>query len=554
MPVNALLAFVIPCLPLAGAAALFLPGLRAPARAVAPWIPATGLLLTLVHGTVVEFSWLLLGARVGLDRLGLPLVVLASVAWTLAGLYAARNLAEADKPRFFVFWLLTWTGNLCVFLTLDAASFYAAYATMTFSAYGLVVFTARPADFRAGRVYLIMALAGEAMILTALLLLASGAGNAALENGEAGAAVAALPEAGWVAALFIGGFAVKMGIVPLHMWLPVAHPQAPPPASAVLSGVILKAGLMGWLRFLPLGAPGFDGLGMLLAGAGVATAFFGVAAGLPQSRAKTLLAYSSVSQMGLVAVAVGMALAYPAHAALLSLIAVIFAVHHGLAKAALFLAVDLAQRAPRLVRALMWLPALAIAGGPLTTGAMAKTLLKSALPEQAGWLEPTLVASSVATTLLMARFLYLAWPAPQRFRADAPGLEWLALVVAGVTAPWALAIAAGMDAAGSVADLHHVLGASWPVAAGLAAALAGGALWRGGAPIRVPEGDLIVLFARAPRPPAPPVPVPVKWPTIPPRWTEASEHLLARLGPALGVWLAVAAAIFVLGQAWPFGG
>ena len=89
-----------------------------------------------------------------------------------------------------------------------------------------------------------------------------------------------------------------MGLVPLHVWLPLAHPAAPMPASAVLSGAIIKAGVIGLIRFLP-----FDGAlpdwGAVLTAVGLLTAFYGVAVGITQANPKTVLAYSSVSQMGL---------------------------------------------------------------------------------------------------------------------------------------------------------------------------------------------------------------------------------------------------------------
>ena len=95
-----------------------------------------------------------------------------------------------------------------------------------------------------------------------------------------------------------------MGLVPLHVWLPLAHPAAPMPASAVLSGAIIKAGVIGLIRFLPLDGSLADwsaGLTSL----GLVTAFYAVAVGITQANPKTVLAYSSVSQMGFVAAVLG---------------------------------------------------------------------------------------------------------------------------------------------------------------------------------------------------------------------------------------------------------
>src|SRR5690606_31512805 len=108
--------------------------------------------------------------------------------------------------------------------------------------------------------------------------------------------------------LLLTGFAVKIGVVPLHIWLPLAHPVAPVPASAILSGVLVKAGLLGALRTVPEEAFGSSGATTVLLALGLVTALYGVVAGLGQARLKTVLAYSTVSQMGLLFVALALAL------------------------------------------------------------------------------------------------------------------------------------------------------------------------------------------------------------------------------------------------------
>jgi formate hydrogenlyase subunit 3/multisubunit Na+/H+ antiporter MnhD subunit len=179
----ALMFFAIPVLPVLLAPLLLAQWPRAlrVLLPIAPWVPATALLLLPHRGEVVELPWLLLGARLGIDDVALPLLLLATIAWTLAGWHARRTLAPDGQGRFFGFWLLTWCGNLSVFITLDGASFYAAYAMMTFSAYGLVVHLGRPEDYRAGRVYITLAVIGEALLMAGLFLTAVDVGNPDLE-------------------------------------------------------------------------------------------------------------------------------------------------------------------------------------------------------------------------------------------------------------------------------------------------------------------------------------------------------------------------------------
>ena len=123
--------------------------------------------------------------------------------------------------------------------------------------------------------------------------------------------MAALPASPWrdaVIALVVAGFGMKMGLVPFNGWMPLNYAAAPIPAAAVLSGAGVKAGVIGLIRFLPLGVP-LEELGDGLAALGFFTAFYGVAIGLTQHNPKHVLAYSSISQMGVIAAAFGFALA-----------------------------------------------------------------------------------------------------------------------------------------------------------------------------------------------------------------------------------------------------
>lgn len=492
--------------PLAAALALGFGRTRALAADVlAPFaaLPALGLALTLEAGESARFGWLLLGTQFGVDATGRVLFALTALLWLAAGA-SARSYLAADprRVRFYAFFAVAMCGNLGLVAAQDVISFYAFFALMTFSAYGLVVHSATKEALRAGRIYLLSAIFGEVLLLAALMLVAAEMADLSLAGARA--AVAASGSRDLIVALAYCGFGVKAGAALVHFWLPLAHPVAPVPASAVLSGAMIKAGLIGWLHFLPLGVAGYPAWGYALVIAGYAAAYGAVVIGLTQREPKTVLAYSSVSQMGLITAVLGAALADAQAWPLASPAIAAFALNHGLAKGALFLGVGVMHHAssPRvraLVTAGLGLAALAIAGAPWTAGALAKTIAKDALAPLdaglAGWLALALSLSSVATTLLLARFIALV--REEKGAGSLPAglwLPWALLVACALAAAPALAWL-GSDTAGAALDEWA---ASWPVAAGLALYALLARVPRGFG-YTLPPGDMVVLLERAVR-------------------------------------------------------
>jgi formate hydrogenlyase subunit 3/multisubunit Na+/H+ antiporter MnhD subunit len=469
----------------------------------------------------------------GLDAVGRPFLLLTAVLWSIVAVHALRYTRDDRRRRGFLGALLaTGAGNIGLTIAVDALSFYLFFAVMTFAAYGLILHTRTEAALRAARIYIIMAVFGEALLLGGLFAIAAAAPDATFA--QLPAAYAAVPRPGIVATLLLLGFGVKAGLLPLHLWLPLAHPVAPTPASALLSGAMIKAGVLGWLRFLPLGEMPLPELGTATMTAGVAATLFAAGVGVTQTDAKTVLAYSSISQMGFLATGVGAALVVPDAAPLLMLAVAVYAIHHAFAKAALFLSVGLVPGVGR--GAWLWtaglaIPALALAGAPLTSGAMAKDALKRALGD-VPWPVPVdllLSAAAVGTTLLMARFLVTLRTAPhtapqhQAGNADhvagrpatpsaptvlpSPGrppaglvLPWLTLVVlCGVAAlwlPYALAPLGEMPLATAPVYLAAAL---WPIALGAILYVATAVLYRRHPALtirRVPAGDIVALLER----------------------------------------------------------
>ncbi|RUO29960.1 hypothetical protein CWE12_08335 [Aliidiomarina sedimenti] len=388
---------------------------------VAPWYavltPLPALLIALVAPDItMQAPYILFGVVWELDSLSRPLLAMTAILWLLGGLFIRDYLR--DDPalrRFLLFWLLTMLGNLALIMARDIASFYTGFALMTFAAYGLVVHNASREALHAGKVYLVMALIGEVLILAGFLTLLPGLVEPMLHYVPLAIATESY---GFVAAaLLFTGFGVKAGVLGLHMWLPLAHPVAPTPASAVLSGAMIKAGLLAWMQMLPLTGEAaelvrLDTFAMWIIALGLGAAFVAGVVGSLQDQAKAVLAYSSISQMGIMTTLVGVALLRPELTPALTVAIVAYIVHHGLAKGALFLTVGLAQHPAGLSRVavllIALLPALALAGAPLTSGAAAKYLMKDGLyNQQLDQLIFALTLAAVATALLMLRFLYL---------------------------------------------------------------------------------------------------------------------------------------------------
>jgi hydrogenase-4 component B len=483
--VNAFLLLLVPLAPLLLACGVAWPRAAWLCR-LTPWavVPALVVVFLLPEGAHGAYPWLLLGLDLQLDAAGRAFLLLTAVLWGAAGLYALGYLCgDAHEGRFHLFFLLAMAGNLGLVLAADAIGFYLFFALMSLASYGLVIHAGGEEVRRAGRIYLILAVLGEMLLFAGLALQVSAAGGAHF------AMLAAAPFEPLTATLLILGFGIKAGMIPLHVWLPLAHPAAPVPASAVLSGAMIKAGLLGWLRLLQLEGPGWPELGALLLVLGLAGAFLAAVAGVLQHRPKTILAYSSISQMGLMTGGVGLVLILPDAAEALLVAVVLYALHHGLAKGALFLGTGVAERSRSpWVMAVLAVPALALAGLPWTSGALAKSALKSPLYEATvpwvGMVDLLLTLAAVGTTLLMARFLWRARAMPGK---DSPGLPWqmsvpwLALSSASLLLPWLWPGGAG-----------PAWSLIWPLGLGALVAIAAARWWVGRRVPSLPEGDLLV--------------------------------------------------------------
>jgi formate hydrogenlyase subunit 3/multisubunit Na+/H+ antiporter MnhD subunit len=453
-------------------------------------LPAIGAALLVLGGAPLSFAEPAFRISLFLDKPAAMLLAVAAVLWIGAGVTAVRGRPIAE--RFAVCWLLTMIGSFGVFIAADLLTFYLVYALVSIPAFGLIVCSDDAASKRAGGVYMAFTVLGEALLLMGFALLAAGEPTGSLQIQKV---MAALPGSPWrdaAMALVIVGFGLKMALVPGHGWMPLAYTAAPIPAAAVLSGAAVKAGVIGLIRFLPFDAALPD-WGSVLVIFGFISAFYGVAIGITQRDPKTVLAYSSISQMGVIAAVMGMGLSSADKGAQLD--AAFYAAHHALVKGTLFLSIGIvagtSPRHRRLVLLLSAVMALSLAGLPLTGGALAKLAVKEPLGTGVAGMLAAL--SAVGTTLLMLLFLMrLARATLQDGESTvATGLDrpWLMLALASVLVPWLMYPAVGGNVADSL-TVAAILEALWPVLLG--AALASGICLSGTRLPFIPTGDIIV--------------------------------------------------------------
>jgi formate hydrogenlyase subunit 3/multisubunit Na+/H+ antiporter MnhD subunit len=479
--------------PLIVLAIFLMPGLRGLARAITPLAaaPALAAAALAIGDAPLGAELPALRMSLWLDRPGGLLLLAAALVWLIVSLFALKEgQGSANVDRFAISWLLTMAGSLGVFIAADLLTFYLVYALVSVPAYYLVAHDEEAASRRAGGVYMAFALIGEAVLLIAFVMLAAGEPSGATQIRDV---VAALPASPWrdaALALIIAGFGMKIALVPLHGWMPLTYTAAPIPAAAVLSGAGVKAGVIGLIRFLPLSAA-FPGWGEALVWVGFIGAFYGVAIGVTQRDPKTMLAYSSVSQMGVIAAAFGMALASADQGAATNV--AFYAANHVLVKAALFLSVGavaaLDGRARTLALIVAALLGLSLAGLPLTGGALAKLAVKDPFGDGAVGVASQL--SAAATTALMLVFVMRLARSPAAGRAGASRSRlwsWAALAVAALLIPWLMFRAVGSPA--EALDPAKLWDTVWPMLIG--AAVAAG-VWAAGDRLpRIPVGDIVI--------------------------------------------------------------
>ncbi len=291
------------------------------------------------------------GSHFRLDALSaffLVVINLGAAAASLYGLGYGRH--EQEPQRVLPFFPAFLAAMNLVLLADDAYTFLASWEFMSLTSWALVMARHQePDNRRAGYVYIVMASFGTMALLLAFALLAGPIGGYTFAAMRASGATPGL--AGLVLALALTGAGSKAGLVPLHVWLPLAHPAAPSHVSALMSGVMTKVAIYGFIRivFDLLGPPAWWWSVVVLTLGGI-TAVMGVLYALMQHDLKRLLAYHTVENIGIIYIGLGLALAFkvfgmPSAAALALTAGLLHVFNHSLFKSLLFFGAGAVQTA-----------------------------------------------------------------------------------------------------------------------------------------------------------------------------------------------------------------
>ncbi len=423
-------------------------------------------------GQLLSFPGFLgLGLSLKVDMLSLVMLLITSILWFLVMVYAhAYMIKEKRCNRFFFFMALTYSSVLGTLVSADLLTMFLFFEMMTITSYMLVTHGQKEESYSAGYNYIFMGLLGGFAIFVALVLMVVYVGDLSFTS-----AIVALQATGsiryWIIGLLVMGFGIKAGMAPVHVWLPRAHPVAPTPASALLSGIMIKVGAYGVLRvatsyyfpvkntvdsrFDPIWLTS-ETIGFSIIWLGMITMAIGVFLALQQSNIKRMLAYHSISQMGYIVMGIGVALYLGYYGAMGFAGSLYHIINHALFKSLLFMVAGsvylhtrendmyklggLWRKLP-LSATVALIAALGISGIPLFNGFVSKTILHHGIVEAyeyghasfryAEWIFIVISAGTVCSFIKLYYYVFLG-KMPDIYKSIKPKLNSLDVSMAAI--------------------------------------------------------------------------------------------------------------------------
>jgi len=267
------------------------------------------MLFEILKGNTIHSAFLpqmaTFGLRLQVDCLSIVMALVGFLLWLAVSIYSISYI-KTDLARYYSLLLIVLGAVQGTVLAKDLISFYVFLEITAVATYFLIIHKRSVDVLQAGYKYILMILIGAFFIFSSIILVYVDTGSYEV--------IVVTKSGGFIAAvLFLLGCFVKAGVVPLHTWLPDAHPAAPSPVSAFLSGMMIKIGAYGIIRFIfpilnfDLPATNFgEILSSLIISIGVASMLIGVLLALLQTDVKRLLAYHSISQMGYILLGIGL--------------------------------------------------------------------------------------------------------------------------------------------------------------------------------------------------------------------------------------------------------
>lgn len=267
------------------------------------------MLFEILKGNTIHSTFLpqmaTFGLRLQVDGLSILMALVGFLLWLAVSIFSISYI-KTDLVRYYSLLLIVLGAIQGTVLAKDLISFYVFLEMTAVATYFLIIHKRSVDALQAGYKYILMTLIGAFLIFLSIILVYVDTGSYEV--------IVVTKSGGFIApVLFLLGCFVKAGVVPLHTWLPDAHPAAPSPVSAFLSGMMIKIGAYGIIRFIfpilnsNLSATNFgELLNSLIISIGIASMLIGVLLALAQTDIKRLLAYHSISQMGYILLGIGL--------------------------------------------------------------------------------------------------------------------------------------------------------------------------------------------------------------------------------------------------------
>lgn len=365
-----------------------------------------------IEPQVVSISWFAgIGVSLKITGFGILQAVATSLIWVGSSVFSLEYFDHAPQNlrRYYSFWFITFGATLGLFLANDLFTVFIFFEVMSFASYPLVVHNQDRDSIAAGNSYLTIAVLGGLVTLTGLFMFFDMTGTVVIDQ----IASAVVPYTGSgkmyvIAFLIFFGFAAKAGMFPLNGWLPKAHPAAPAPASAALSGILIKTGIFGAVVVTSRIMQGDEKWATFVLIVGILTMLIGAVCAFMSTNLKETLAYSSMSQIGFIVIGVAMTQLLGSHGTIAAYGTVLHMINHTMIKLVLFTCAGIVYqnthslnlneikgfgRGKKVLTGCFAVAALGIMGVPGFNGYISKTLLHESIVEKI-WLFESYSAQS----------------------------------------------------------------------------------------------------------------------------------------------------------------